>query len=127
MDLTTTLASQDARVFGVVLKDIQTHNKKFIDKLASMEDEMKKIKVEVEELRAQQVEEVTKLESVLAEIEALKMEVHESQWKVASLNKKVETSNNHQKLKAKALDEANLKLPGLKDVNQLYVLYYIHL
>lgn len=54
---------------------------------------MKKIKVEIEEMRAQQAEEVAKLDYALAEIKAVKRKVHENQW--ASLTKKVETLNNH--------------------------------
>lgn len=48
----------------------------------------------------------------MAQIEALKKEVYESQYEVASLTKKVEVSNDHQKVTAKALKKANLELAG---------------
>lgn len=107
MDLIATLASPCTKTFSLVLehqevlKDIQTCNKKSVDKLTSTKKEMKKMKMKAEELKAQWVEEAAKLDSALVEIEALKMEVHKSQCKMASLTKKFETSNGHQKLTSK--------------------------
>lgn len=45
----------------------------------------------------------------LAEIESLKKEFYMCQCDVGLLTKKVETSDNHQKLVAEALEKANLK------------------
>lgn len=59
----------------------------------------------------------SQVEFTLVEIEALKREVRESQYKVASLTKKVETSNNCWKLTIKALEKANLEIILLKDTN----------
>lgn len=53
-----------------------------------------------------------KLASVLVEIEHLEKEVHLSQSKVASMTKRVETLNVHQKLVAEALGKANKKMLG---------------
>lgn len=53
-----------------------------------------------------------KLASVLVEIEHLEKEVHLSQSKVASMTKRVETLNVHQKLAAEALGKANKKMLG---------------
>lgn len=97
VDFIAMLVSQSAKAFGVALEcqvtlvDIQLRNKSLVDKLSSTEEEVKKLKVE-------NIEDTTKLDSSLAEIEALKREVHESQCEVASLTKKVETSNSRQKL-----------------------------
>lgn len=50
LDLMVTLISQSARTFGValecheVLANIQSRNKALVDKLASAEEELKKIK-----------------------------------------------------------------------------------
>lgn len=96
VDFIAVLVSQSAKAFGVDLEcqvtlvDIQSRNRSLVDKLASAEEEIKKLRVE-------NIKDTTKLDSSLAEIEALKREVHESQCKVASLTKKVETSNTHQK------------------------------
>lgn len=46
--------------------DIQIRNKPFMDKLASTEERIKKIKAKVEEMRAQRVKDAVKLESALA-------------------------------------------------------------
>lgn len=61
-------------------------------------------------MKSQGVEEVAKLDSTLAEIKTLKRELHESQCKVVSLTKKVETLSNHQKLTSEALEKAKLEL-----------------
>lgn len=61
------------------------------------------------------------MDSVIAKIELLKMEVHESQCEVASLTKKMETSNNHQKLTVEAQEKANLELTGHKYSNKFYM------
>lgn len=71
-------------------------------------------------MRAKQAKDATKLDSTLAIIEALNREVHKFHCEVASLTKKMETSNNHQKLTVEALEKANLELAGLKDSNQFY-------
>lgn len=97
MDLTATLVSHSARAFSVTLEcqkvwnDIQTSNKESVDKLASVEEDMKKIKAETEELRAQWIEDVAKFDAALAEIEALKREIYESRYKISSLTKKLQT------------------------------------
>lgn len=62
----------------------------------------------------QQVEEIVQLVSTLGEIENLKNEFHLSQNKVASLTKRVETSNAYQKLAAKALERLNKENVVLK-------------
>lgn len=46
--------------------------------MASVEEEIKRIKVEAEELWTQRTEETARLDSTLVEIEALNIEVHES-------------------------------------------------
>lgn len=95
VDLIATLVSQSARAFVMalecqeMLKDVQTHSKESIDKLASAAEEMKKIDTEAKDLRTQQVKDMAKLDFASAEIEVLKREVHESQCQVASLTKKV--------------------------------------
>lgn len=58
--------------------DIQTRNNTSVDKLASVEEELRWIKTETEEIRSQQAEEGAKLETALAQIEALKSKVYES-------------------------------------------------
>lgn len=63
-------------------------------------------------MKAQRVEDCIKLKSTLAQIEALKKEVYRSKYEVASLTKKVEISNNHQKVTAKALEKKNRELIG---------------
>lgn len=59
-------------------------------------------------------EDAAKLMSASAEIKALKMEVHQSQCEVTSFTKKVETSNDHQTLTSKALEQANFLLQGAR-------------
>lgn len=76
---------------------------------------MKAVRAEAEEARAQKLEEMAKLESALVQIEALKKEVHESQYEVASLTKKVEVSNEHQKVTVEAMEKANLSLTGAQE------------
>lgn len=93
-----------------MLKDIQIHNKESFDKLALVEEKMKRINVEVEELKAQRAEKAVRLESALVEFKPLKREIYESQCEVASLKKKVETSKNSQELKdANQFYETELK------------------
>ncbi|XP_022874284.1 uncharacterized protein LOC111393122 [Olea europaea var. sylvestris] len=65
-------------------------------KTASLANELKAARAEVEEARAQKLEESTKLESALAQIE-------------------VEVSNDHQKVTAEALEKANKELAGAQD------------
>ncbi|XP_022854660.1 uncharacterized protein LOC111375973 [Olea europaea var. sylvestris] len=79
------------------LIDFQTRTTTSGRKIASLAEELKAARAEVEVSRAEKLEESAKLESALAQIEALKREVHESQCEVASLTKKVEVSNDHQK------------------------------
>ncbi|XP_022871083.1 uncharacterized protein LOC111390297 [Olea europaea var. sylvestris] len=120
-NLTRALLSQSIRTFGLALEcrealsDFQTRTRSSGEKTASLAEELKAAKVEVEEARAQKLEEMTKLESALAQIEALKKEVHESQREVTSLTKKVEVSNEHQKVTAEALEKANLSLTGAQE------------
>lgn len=93
-----------------MLKDIQIRNKESFDKLALVEEKMKRINVEVEELKAQRAEKAVRLESALVEFKPLKREIYESQCEVASLKKKVETSKNSQELKdANQFYETELK------------------
>lgn len=93
-----------------MLKDIQIHNKESFDKLALVEEKMKRINVEVEELKAQRAEKAVRLESALVEFKPLKREIYEFQCEVASLKKKVETSKNSQELKdANQFYETELK------------------
>lgn len=68
----------------------------------------------VEALKKQQAEESVKLAYALAEIEILKNEVHLTQSEVASMTKRVETSNSHKKLVVKALEKANKENAVLK-------------
>lgn len=103
-----------------MLADIPRCNKASVDKLAFTKDEMKKTKAKAKVIRAQRVEDTTKLEFFLIKIETLKMEVHRSQCEVAFLTKKVETSNSHQKRTTEALEKANLEFFGLKDSNKFY-------
>lgn len=90
-DLTKDMVSQNIRSLGLAMEcqetltGIQTRKKFSIDRLPSIEEELNKIKAEVEEMKTQRVEDATKLESALAQIKTLKKEVHESQYKVASL------------------------------------------
>lgn len=80
-DLTAALVSQSARAFGVALEclvalaDIQSMNKSSVDKLAAVEEEIKKLRSEDEATRDEKIEDATKVDSALAEIEALKREV----------------------------------------------------
>ncbi|XP_022894769.1 axoneme-associated protein mst101(2)-like [Olea europaea var. sylvestris] len=123
-DLTRAPVSQSARTFGLALKcrealsEFQTKTHASEGKAASLADEVKAAKAEAEEAKAQRVEEAAKLESALVQIEALKREVYESQCEVASLTKKVEVSNEHQKVTAEALEQANLSLAGARDAYQ---------
>lgn len=86
--------------------------------MATVGEKMKKIKFEVEKvklkvklkLKAKQSEDAAKLESTLSQIKALKKVAYESQYEVVTLTKKVETSNNHQKLTSETLEQANLQL-----------------
>lgn len=118
VDFTAALISQTARAFGVALKcqvvltDILSRNKSSMDKLVAVEEEMKKIKADadVEKVKAKQSEDAAKLESTLSQIKALKKVAYESQYEVVTLTKKVETSNNHQKLTSETLEQANLQL-----------------
>ncbi|XP_022863888.1 axoneme-associated protein mst101(2)-like [Olea europaea var. sylvestris] len=80
--------------------------------------EVKGAKAEAEEAKSQKVEEAAKLESALAQIEALKKEVYELRYEVASLTKKVEVSNEHQKVTTEALEKANLFVAGARDAYQ---------
>ncbi|XP_022866780.1 muscle M-line assembly protein unc-89-like, partial [Olea europaea var. sylvestris] len=82
---------------------------------ASLAEELKAAKSEAEEAKAQKVEELAKLESVLAQIEVLKKEVYESRCEVASLTKKVEVSNEHQKVTTEALEKANASLASSQE------------
>lgn len=70
-----------------------------MEKLTTVEEEIKKLRAEVA-----RAEGTAKLDSTLVEMESLKGEVYESQCKFASLTKKVETLNNHQKLTSEALE-----------------------
>ncbi|XP_022862709.1 uncharacterized protein LOC111382907 [Olea europaea var. sylvestris] len=123
-DLTRALVSQSARTFGLALEcrealsEFQTRTHASEGKTASLVEEVKAAKAEAEEIKAQRAEEAAKLESALTQIEALKREVYESQCEVASLTKKVEVSNEHQKVTAEALEQANLALAGARDANQ---------
>ncbi|XP_022872741.1 uncharacterized protein LOC111391724 [Olea europaea var. sylvestris] len=123
-DLTRALVSQSARTFGLALEcrealsEFQTRTHASEGKAASIAEEVKAAKAEAEEAKAQRVEEATKLESALTQIEALKREVFESQCEVAFLKKKVEVSNEYQKVTAEALEQANLALAGARDANQ---------
>lgn len=71
MDLTTTRVRQSARAFGVahecpeVSINVQIMNKASIDKLASVEEKIKKLRAKAEVMRAQKAED-------------MKNEVHES-------------------------------------------------
>ncbi|XP_022852184.1 axoneme-associated protein mst101(2)-like [Olea europaea var. sylvestris] len=118
------LVSQSVRTFGLVLEckealsEFQIRTQASEGKNASLAEEVKAAKAEAEEAKAQRVEEATKLESALAQIEALKKEVYESQYEVASLTKKVEVSNEHQKVTAEALEKTNLSLAGAQDAYQ---------
>lgn len=84
VDLTAALVSQSARAFGVELEcqvalaNIQTRNKSSVDKLASIEEELEKLKTKAKVVKAEKIEDVAELDSTLTEIEALKREVHES-------------------------------------------------
>ncbi|XP_022853416.1 uncharacterized protein LOC111374888 [Olea europaea var. sylvestris] len=123
-DLTRALVSQSARTFGLALEcrealsEFQTRTHASEGKAFSLAEEVKVAKAEAEEAKAQTVEEAAKLESALGQIEALKREVYESQCEVASLTKKVEVSNEHQKVTAEALEQANLSLAGARDAYQ---------
>ncbi|XP_022845289.1 uncharacterized protein LOC111368283 [Olea europaea var. sylvestris] len=123
-DLTRALVSQSIRTFGLALEcrealsDFQTRTQSSEEKTASLTEELKAAKAEAEEVRAQKLEELAKLESALAQIEALKKEVHESRCEVAFLTKKVEVSNEHQKVTAEALEKANLSLVGAQEANR---------
>ncbi|XP_022868626.1 uncharacterized protein LOC111388175 [Olea europaea var. sylvestris] len=123
-DLTRALVSQSARTFRLALEcrealsEFQTRIHSSEGKAASLAEEVKAAKAEAEEAKAQRVEEAAKLESALAQIEALKKEVYESQCEMASLTKKVEVSNEHQKVIAEALEKANLSLAGARDAYQ---------
>ncbi|XP_022895385.1 uncharacterized protein LOC111409586 [Olea europaea var. sylvestris] len=118
-DLTRALVSQSARTFGLALEcrealsEFQTRTHASEGKAASLVEEVKAAKAEAEEIKAQRAEEAAKLESALTQIEALKREVYESQCKVASLTKKVEVSNEHQKVTAEALEQAISPWPAL--------------
>ncbi|XP_022872417.1 uncharacterized protein LOC111391430 [Olea europaea var. sylvestris] len=123
-DLTRALVSQRVRTFGLALEyrealsDFQTRTQSSEEKTASLAEELKAARAEAKEVRAQKLEELTKLESALAQIEALKKEVYESQCEVTSLTKKVEVSNEHQKVTAEALEKANLSLAGAQEAYQ---------
>ncbi|XP_022856961.1 uncharacterized protein LOC111378026 [Olea europaea var. sylvestris] len=123
-DLTRALVSQSARTFGLALEcrealsEFQTRTHASEGKAASLVEEVKAAKAEAEEIKAQRAEEAAKLESALTQIEALKREVYESQCEVASLTKKVEVSNEHQKVTAEVLEQANLALASARDANQ---------
>ncbi|XP_022843376.1 uncharacterized protein LOC111366926 [Olea europaea var. sylvestris] len=123
-DLTRALVSQSVRTFSLALEcrealsDFQTRTQSSEEKTASLAKELKAARAEAEEARAPKLEEMVKLESALAQIEALKKEVHESQYEVASLTKKVEVSNEHQKVTAEALEKANLSLVGAQEANR---------
>lgn len=64
--------------YQVTLADIHSRNKSLVDKLASVEEEIKKLRPEAEVARAKKTEDAAKLDFDLAEIEALKKEVQES-------------------------------------------------
>lgn len=124
VDLTSTLVSQTARAFGValecqtVLADIQSRNRASRDELEKVKAELaEKVEANIE-LRIQRDVDDSKRDGLLAEIEDLKKEVHESQCEVAALTKKVEISDNHQKVTAEALEKANLELTGARDAGQ---------
>lgn len=101
-----------------MLADIYSRNKASVDKLALTEEEKRNLRSEAEMMKAQLFEDAAKLDSALAEIEELKRKVHETQYEVGSLTKKVETSSNHLKLTAEALEKTNLQLLGVKEANQ---------
>lgn len=94
VDLTRALVSQSVRTFGLALEckealtDFQTRTQSSKKKVTSLAEELKKAKAEVEESRAQKIEDAAKLESALAQIEALKKEVYESQCEWLSLPRK---------------------------------------
>lgn len=75
----------------------------------------RKVSVEMESLKKNQVEESMKLDSILTEIEDLKKKVHLSQSEVASLTKQVKSSDVHQRLPAEALELANIENIALKE------------
>lgn len=120
VDLTATLVSQSTRAFGmalqcqVTLANIQTRNKASVDKSASIEEEIKTLRAKVVAMKAENIEDVAKFVSTLAKINALKKEVHKSQCEVTSLTKKVETSNNHQKLTSKPKNRPTCNSRGLE-------------
>ncbi|XP_022899419.1 uncharacterized protein LOC111412733 [Olea europaea var. sylvestris] len=121
IDLIRALVSQSVRTFGLTLEfrealtDFQTRTTASERKTAFLAEELKAARAEVEVSRAEKLEELTKLESALAQIEALKREVHKSQCEVASLTKKVEVFNDHQKVTAEALEKANRELARAQD------------
>lgn len=84
---------------------------------------MKRINVEVEELKAQRAEKAVRLESALVEFKPLKREIYESQCEVASLKKKVETSKNSQELKdANQFYETELSTMWKRQIGPMLVL-----
>lgn len=64
--------------YQVTLADIHSRNKSLVDKLASIEEEIKKQRPEAKVAGAKKIEDAAKLDFDLAKIEALKKEVQES-------------------------------------------------
>jgi chromosome segregation ATPase len=119
VDVVATMVAQASRCFGMAMevealfKTLQKKNREFVSKASQAEEQANKSKAEVEASKKKEAEESAKLASALAEIEALKKEVHLSQSEVASLTKRVETSDAHQKIAAEALERANKEKEGL--------------
>lgn len=84
-------------------------------RVTEAEETAKKVSVEMESLKKNQVEELMKLDSILTKIEDLKKEVHLSQSEVASLTKQVESPDVHQRLPTEALELANIENIALKE------------
>lgn len=99
--------------FGVAIevealfKNTQSKNKDNADKDSRVDEVAKKATAEIEALKKQLIKESVKLTFALAKIKNLKSEVCSSQSEVASMTKRMETSDAHHILARNAREKAN--------------------
>lgn len=99
--------------FGVAIevealfKNTENKNKDNANKDSRVDEIAKKATAEIEALKKQQIKESAKLTFALAKIKNLKSEVCSSQSEVASMTKRMETSDAHHILARNAREKAN--------------------
>lgn len=109
----TVIVNQTARAFGAtteaqaLFKNLQGKNNDSANKVSRAEEEATKTRSEAEEAKRLCSKESAKLTSALTKIKSLRKEVRTCQSEVASMTRRVETSDAHQRIASKALKRIN--------------------